>query len=83
MRRLRAGAKGPFTVSMWFRANASDMDGDLFQYVFSASKYASRQNFSAMDTFYPNQARLYLSYPPCRCCFPVRLQSSYPISKSL
>ena len=60
-----AGEKGPFTLNMWFRANASDMDGDLFQYVFSQSKYATRQNFAAVDTFHPNQVRRAL---PFHCC---------------
>ena len=38
-----AAAKGPFTVNLWMRANASDADGDLFEYVYSHSGYATRQ----------------------------------------
>ena len=46
---------GPFSINMWFRANASDMDGDLFEYIFSHSDNATRRNFAAVDTFDPNQ----------------------------
>lgn len=51
---------GPFTINMWFRANASDMDGDLFEYVFSHSANATRGNFAAVDTFHPDQVSLRL-----------------------
>lgn len=48
---------GPFTVNMWERANASDQDGDLFQYMYSHSGYASRRNFAPVDAFHPNQVK--------------------------
>lgn len=47
---------GPFSINMWVKANATDMDGDLFQYFFSHSGYATRQNYASVDTFHPNQA---------------------------
>ncbi|BDA48704.1 hypothetical protein COCOBI_12-3860 [Coccomyxa sp. Obi] len=53
-------AMGPFTINIWVKANASDMDGDLFQYFFSHSAYATRQNYANVDTFHPNQVHIYL-----------------------
>lgn len=50
-----AAAMGPFTINIWVKANASDMDGDLFTYFFSHSAYATRQNYANVDTFHPNQ----------------------------
>ena len=46
---------GPFTINLWERANATDQDGDLFQYIFSHSAYANRTQFAAVDAFHPNQ----------------------------
>ncbi len=48
---------GPFTVNLWERANATDQDGDLFEYIYSHSAYASRDEFAAVDAFHPNQVR--------------------------
>ena len=59
---VSAGEMGPFTVNLWFRANASDMDGDIFEYVYSHSKYANRTNFAPVDTFHPNQVRMRLRH---------------------
>ncbi|KAK9917704.1 hypothetical protein WJX75_007350 [Coccomyxa subellipsoidea] len=53
-------AMGPFSINMWVKANATDMDGDLFQYFFSHSGYATRQNYASVDTFHPNQVHVYL-----------------------
>lgn len=52
---VMAAAMGPFTINIWVKANATDMEGDLFQYFFSHSAYASRQNYAAVDAFHSNQ----------------------------
>lgn len=52
---------GPFTVNLWERANATDQDGDLFEYIYSHSAYASRDNFADVDAFHPNQVRSQLT----------------------
>ena len=46
---------GPFTINLWERANATDQEGDLFQYIFSHSAYANRTQFAPVDAFHPNQ----------------------------
>lgn len=46
---------GPFTVNLWERANATDQDGDLFEYIYSHSAYATREDFANVDAFHPNQ----------------------------
>ena len=46
---------GPFTINLWERANATDQEGDLFQYIFSHSAYANRTQFATVDAFHPNQ----------------------------
>ena len=68
---VRAGADGPFTVSLWFRGNGSDTSGELFEYIFSHSAYATRTLPSPVSSFQANQARLskaslvLLSHCPC------------------
>ena len=54
---VRAGADGPFTVNLWFRGNGSDMSGELFEYIFSHSAYATRTLPSPVSSFQANQAR--------------------------
>lgn len=58
----RAGADGPFTVSLWFRGNGSDTSGELFEYIFSHSAYATRTLPSPVSSFQANQARSRLAY---------------------
>ena len=53
---------GPFTINLWERANATDQEGDLFQYIFSHSAYANRTQFAPVDAFHPNQV-----YIPADC----------------
>ena len=53
-----AASMGPFTVNLWERANATDQDGDLFEYIYSHSAYATREDFASVDAFHPNQVRL-------------------------
>ncbi len=48
---------GPFTVNLWERANSTDQDGELFEYLYSHSAYAGRQNFAPVDAFHPNQVQ--------------------------
>ena len=50
-----AASMGPFTVNLWERANATDQDGDLFEYIYSHSAYATRDEFANVDAFHPNQ----------------------------
>lgn len=58
LRTLCTGADGPFTVSLWFRGNGSDTSGELFEYIFSHSAYATRTLPSPVSSFQANQARL-------------------------
>ena len=55
---VRTGADGPFTVSLWFRGNGSDTSGELFEYIFSHSAYATRTLPSPVSSFQANQVRL-------------------------
>ena len=65
----RAGADGPFSVSLWFRGNGTDTSGELFEYIFSHSAYATRTLPSPVSSFQANQARLSraLLVLPSRC----------------
>ena len=52
-----AASMGPFTVNLWEKANSTDQDGELFEYVYSHSAYAGRRNFAPVDAFHPNQVQ--------------------------
>ena len=53
---------GPFTINLWERANATDQEGDLFQYIFSHSAYANRTQFAPVDAFPPNQVYIHADH---------------------
>jgi hypothetical protein len=57
---MYAGSDGQFTISFWFKANSSAQKGDLFEYIFSHSANATRQHYSTVDTFQPNQVHMFL-----------------------
>ena len=65
-----AASMGPFTVNLWERANATDQDGDLFEYIYSHSAYATRDDFANVDAFHPNQVRLHCICTSKSSCVP-------------
>ncbi|KAK9839475.1 hypothetical protein WJX81_004373 [Elliptochloris bilobata] len=54
------GADGPFSVNLWFRGNGSEMTGELFEYIFSHSAYATTTQPSTVSSFQANQIHMFL-----------------------
>ena len=51
-----AAQDGPFTVSLWLKANTLNQSGVLFQYLFSASQNATYEDPAVnLDPWAPNQ----------------------------